>query len=169
MSPRILLREIVHTTIVYTMEAKEVGVFMEKNRDEINREKQREVIVVGAGMAGLLIAYYLQKQGKDVLVLEANEVASGQTGRTTAKITSQHALKYHKLLQTMDVKKARLYAKANEEAIKEYERFIRNEGIECQFKRVPAYLYTSQNPELLKQEADAASLLGIDAFFKKQG
>lgn len=50
---------------------------MEKNRDEINREKQREVIVVGAGMAGLLIAYYLQKQGKDVLVLEANEVASG--------------------------------------------------------------------------------------------
>lgn len=165
MSPRILLREIVHTTIVYTMEAKEAGVFMEKNRDEINREKQREVIVVGAGMAGLLIAYYLQKQGKDVLVLEANEVASGQTGRTTAKITSQHALKYHKLLQTMDVKKARLYAKANEEAIKEYERLIRNEGIECQFKRVPAYLYTSQNPELLKQEADAASLLGIDAFF----
>lgn len=69
----------------------------------------------------------------------------------------------------MDVKKARLYAKANEEAIKEYERLIRNEGIECQFKRVPAYLYTSQNPELLKQEADAASLLGIDAFFKKTG
>ena len=62
-----------------------------------------------------------------MLVLEANAVASGQTGRTTAKITSQHALKYHKLMQSMDVKKAMLYARANEEAIAEYERLIREE------------------------------------------
>ncbi|MBO5209351.1 MAG: FAD-dependent oxidoreductase [Lachnospiraceae bacterium] len=138
----------------------------EINQDKINQEKKkREIIVIGAGMAGLLIAYYLKKQGKDVLVLEANAVASGQTGRTTAKITSQHALKYHKLMQSMDVKKAMLYARANEEAIAEYERLIREEKIECRFKRVPAYLYTSQNPGLLKQEAEAASLLGIDAFF----
>ncbi|MBQ6806838.1 MAG: FAD-dependent oxidoreductase [Lachnospiraceae bacterium] len=138
----------------------------EINQDEINREKKsREIIVVGAGMAGLLIAYYLKRQGKDVLVLEANEVASGQTGRTTAKITSQHALKYSELIRTIGEGKARLYAKANEEAISEYERLIREEGIECQFRRVSAYLYTLQNTERLKQEAKAASLLGIDAFF----
>lgn len=29
-----------------------------------------DVIVIGAGMAGLLTAYYLQEQGKRVLVLE---------------------------------------------------------------------------------------------------
>lgn len=59
----------------------------------------REVIVVGAGMAGLLTAYYLQKAGKDVLVLEAGKIASGQTEGTTAKITSQHGLTYSRLMK----------------------------------------------------------------------
>lgn len=68
-----------------------------------------DVIVIGAGMAGLLTAYYLQEQGKRVLLLEAAETASGQTGRTTAKITSQHGLKYSTLIHTVGEKKARLY------------------------------------------------------------
>lgn len=133
---------------------------MEKNK--------YDVIVIGAGMAGLLTAYYLQEQGKHVLVLEASEVASGQTGRTTAKITSQHGLKYSNLIENVGVEKARLYARANEAAIKEYERLIRNKGIECGFEKVPAYLYTLENPQVLKAEARAAALLGIDAFFTRE-
>ena len=83
-------------------------------------KKHYEVIVVGAGMAGLLTAYFLMEQGKQVLVIEAAEIASGQTGRTTAKITSQHGLKYSKLIKDIGIEKARLYAKANESAIREY-------------------------------------------------
>lgn len=79
--------------------------------------KDRDVIVIGAGMAGLLTAYYLKEQGKNVLVLEADEVDSGQTGRTTAKITSQHDLKYSRMIKTIGMKKARMYARANEDAI----------------------------------------------------
>ena len=131
-------------------------------------KKEYDVIVVGAGMAGLLTAYYLQEQGKKVLVIEAGEVASGQTGRTTAKITSQHGLKYSKLIETVGIDKARLYARANETAIKEYEKLIQKKGIECQFERAPAYLYTLKDAEVLKKEAKAAAFLGIDAFFTKE-
>ena len=123
-----------------------------------------DVIVIGAGMAGLLTAYYLQEQGKRVLVLEAAETASGQTGRTTAKITSQHGLKYSTLIHTVGEKKARLYAQANEAAIREYARLVKSQNVECQFERVPAFLYTMQDTEKLKEEAKAALLLGIDAF-----
>lgn len=138
---------------------------------DINAEKQksdhthRHVVVVGAGMAGLLIAYYLKEQGINVLVLEADRIASGQTERTTAKITSQHGLKYSKLISTVGTKKARLYAQANEAAIQEYERLIRQKEIECQFERVPAYLYSCQDQAPLIKEAEAAASLGIDAFF----
>lgn len=127
-----------------------------------------DVIVIGAGLAGLLTAYYLKKEGKTVLVLEANQVASGQTGRTTAKITSQHGLKYSKLIRTVGRKKAKLYAKANEDAVLQYEQLINECNIGCEFERVPAYLYTLQNEEVLKEEAKAAALLGIDAFFTKE-
>ena len=128
----------------------------------------RDVIVVGAGMAGILIAYYLKEKRKNVLVLEADEIASEQTERTTAKITSQHGVKYSTLIETIGAKKARLYAQANEKAVKEYERLIRSKGIECQFQWVPAYLYSMQNKKVLWKEAEAARSLGIDAFFTKE-
>ncbi|MBQ7774730.1 MAG: FAD-dependent oxidoreductase [Lachnospiraceae bacterium] len=124
-----------------------------------------DVIVVGAGMAGLLTAYYLQEQGKRVLVLEAGEVASGQTGRTTAKITSQHGLKYSKLIEDVGLERARIYARVNEAAIKEFERLIKSKGIECGFEKTSAYIYTTEDAQILKQEARAAASLGIDAFF----
>ena len=133
-----------------------------------SEENHWDVIVIGAGMAGLLIAWYLKEEGKKVLVLEANEIASGQTERTTAKITSQHGLKYSKLIESVGIRKARLYAQANERAIREYEKLIQEQEISCQFERVPAYLYTKQKEELLKEEAKAASSLGIDAFFTKE-
>lgn len=141
------------------------------DRPELKREDKaaekvcRDVIVIGGGMAGILAAWYLQEAGKQVLVLEADEIASGQTERTTAKITSQHGLKYDGLIRKVGVKKAKLYAQANEEAVSEYERLIQEKGIECQFERVPAYLYTTQNTVLLEEEAKAASSLGIDAFY----
>ena len=120
-----------------------------------------DVIVVGAGMAGLLIAYYLQEKGKKVLVLEAAEIGSGQTERTTAKITSQHDLKYRTLIKKVGVKKAKLYARANEEAISQYECLIQKLEIDCDFKRCPSYLYTQRDKKVLWEEAQAAAYLGI--------
>lgn len=150
-----------------------------------SKEKKEhwEIIVIGAGMAGILTAYYLKKAGLQVLVLEADRIASGQTGRTTAKITSQHGLKYDDLIKTAGREKAILYAEANQKAIDEYERLIREEKIDCQFKRCPAYLYVEElerdedhtdikkiaknNKQLtnLTKEAQAVSDLGLPASF----
>lgn len=127
-----------------------------------------DVIVIGAGMAGLLIAYDLKERGKNVLILEADRIASGQTERTTAKITSQHGVKYSKLVKKVGKQKARMYAQANEAAIREYERLIQSAGIECQFERLPAYLYTLEDEAQLQKEVEAAIFLGIDASLTKE-
>ena len=124
-----------------------------------------DVIVIGAGMAGLLIAYYLQKAGKKVLVLEASRIGSGQTERTTAKITSQHGLKYSTLISTVGIEKARLYAGANEEAINEYERLIDEMHIDCDFSRLSSVLYYCYDKELIEDETKAAKLCGLKAEF----
>lgn len=129
------------------------------------RESHWEVIVIGAGMAGILTAYYLQKQGKRVLIVEANEIASGQTERTTAKITSQHGLKYSELVRTLGKTKAELYAIANEQAIAQYAGLVKEEKIECQFERVDAYLYSASQKYVMMEEAKIAEQLGISAEF----
>ena len=139
----------------------------DQSRELYSAKSHWDVIVIGAGLAGLLTAYYLKEAGLDVLVLEANRVTSGQTERTTAKITSQHGLKYSKLIKEIGVNRARLYAQANESAIREYERLIRTQGIDCEFERTSAYLYSEQEESPLKEEAKVAAGLGIDAFFTK--
>lgn len=128
---------------------------------------EREVVVIGAGITGILTAWQLQRAGKQVAILEAGRIAGGQTGRTTAKITSQHGLLYSRLAGNMGYTYARLYAEANQQAIEEYERIISEKGIDCDFQRMPSYLYSAENEELLQKEAETAAALGILAEFVK--
>ena len=102
-------------------------------REPLQKDIKTEVAVIGAGMAGILIAYQLQKAGKQVVILEADRIASGQTKNTTAKITSQHDLIYVNLIQSQGEEKARQYAMANEAAIAEYRRIIEEEEIPWQY------------------------------------
>lgn len=127
-------------------------------------------VVIGAGMAGILIAYLLQEQGQEVVILEAETVASGQTGGTTAKITSQHNLIYAYLIEKFGEEKAIQYARANEKAIREYERIVEKENIDCRFRRCSSYLYTEQPERVaeIENEVQAARICGIDAEFTKE-
>ena len=130
--------------------------------------KSNEVIIIGAGMAGMLTAYFLQSRGMRVIVLEAEHIADGQTGRTTAKITAQHGLSYDKLIQSVGRQRAQLYANANQDAIKEYAKLIEQEKIDCDFERLPAYVYSTQASEPLLREVKAAKELGLPARFERQ-
>lgn len=136
-----------------------------QRRGQAEGKLEREVVVIGAGMTGILTAWQLRKKGKQVAVLEADRIAGGQTGRTTAKITSQHGLFYSELLQNLGRERAQLYAGANEAAIAEYERIVQEREIACEFKRLPSYLYSALNETLLRREAQAAKMLGIEARF----
>jgi glycine/D-amino acid oxidase-like deaminating enzyme len=122
-------------------------------------------VVIGAGIAGILIAYLLQEKGQEVIVLEANEIASGQTKNTTAKITSQHGLIYSDLIRNTGIERAKGYAMANEEAIRIYKEIITKEGIACHFEELPSFLYSLKEEGIakLKKEAKAAKSLGITA------
>lgn len=140
-----------------------------KKRQQFTGTKQEKVVVIGAGMAGILIAYLLQESGVSVMVLEAETVGSGQTAGTTAKITSQHGMIYDYLREGFDPEKAIQYARANEAAISEYERIVKEQRIACDFLRCPAYLYAldgtgaDERMQRLKREAKAASACGIKA------
>jgi glycine/D-amino acid oxidase-like deaminating enzyme len=46
------------------------------------------VCVVGAGLAGLSVAYHLARAGRAVLVLDDGPVGGGNTSRTTAHLAS---------------------------------------------------------------------------------
>ncbi|WP_349398965.1 FAD-dependent oxidoreductase, partial [Clostridium perfringens] len=60
------------------------------------------------------------------------------------------------------------YAKANELAIKKYKEIIEDKRIECDFEEKPAYVYSLNEVDVLKEEVEAAKNLGIDAEFVQE-
>lgn len=134
-------------------------------REPLSGDLKVDAAVIGAGMAGVLIADALRQRGLHAVVLEARRIGSGQTAHTTAKITSQHGLIYHGLIERFGREKARQYAQSNQQAIRAYAQLIHDRGIDCAFREAPAYLYSSLDPAPLRQEAEAAASLGIGARF----
>src|SRR5690348_1068802 len=53
----------------------------------LDRTMHADVCVVGAGIAGTMVAWQLLLEGKSVVVLEAGGAGGGETSRTTAHLT----------------------------------------------------------------------------------
>ena len=129
-------------------------------------DQSTRVAIIGGGLTGLLTAHFLRHMNP--VVLEANRICSGQTGRTTAKITSQHNLIYADLTARLGMEAAMQYARANEAAIGEYARIIDEGRIDCGFTRCSALLYSRTESTPLREEAEAARALGISARFTQE-
>lgn len=133
--------------------------------DALTEDIRVKNVVIGAGITGILTAYLLQEKGQEVIVLEQDTIASGQTKNTTAKITSQHGYIYYDMQEKLGEARAKGYALANEAAIREYKKIITKEGIACHFESLPSFLYTKEKEKCgrLRKEAQTANALGITA------
>lgn len=134
---------------------------------ELEKDLTVDTVVIGAGMAGILIANSLKQQGVEAVVIEADRVCSGQTKNTTAKITSQHADIYHKIIKFYGTQAAKHYAYANQKAITDFQRIINEKGIDCDFEIKKAILYTTTDAEKINKEYKSAKLAGIDCYLTK--
>ena len=130
----------------------------------LKKNIQTDVLVIGGGLCGLLTAYRLKEKGISCVLVEKGRIMKGVSGNTTAKITAQHGLIYHKLLKKAGEEKAKLYLKINLEAIDEYEEL--SEKFNCDFERKDNYVYSSESSEKLQNEMKALRILGYKAEFE---
>lgn len=122
-----------------------------------------DVCIVGAGIAGLTTAYFLAGEGKSVVVLDEGPIASGQTGRTSAHLASAIDDRFVEIERQHGREKTRLAYQSHRAAILTIERIVREEKIDCEFKRLDAFLspVASDRPDLLSRELAAARRAGF--------
>ena len=128
-------------------------------------DKTTQILIIGGGMAGLLCAFRLKQAGADVLLVEAGRICGGVTQNTTAKITSQHGLIYHKLLHKLGREKAGMYLQANQQAVTDFHTLCKD--IPCHFESQSAFVYSLDDRQALEQEVHALHLLGYPAGLKE--
>lgn len=132
----------------------------------LDGDLRTDVLIVGGGMAGLLCAHALQEAGVDYGLIEGDRILCGVTRNTTAKITSQHGLVYHKLLRRFGAEKTQQYFRANEQALERYAVLAQN--VDCDFQWQDNTVYTTDFTDALVEEMTALEELGIPAEFVDQ-
>lgn len=128
-----------------------------------NGDMQTDVLIIGGGIAGILCAKKLQELGIPCLIAEAHTIGSGTTAGTTAKITVQHGLLYHKLLKRYGCEKTCQYLQANQQALNQYRQLCA--GISCDFSLSDSYVYSRDRREALDEELLALDTLHFPAEF----
>ncbi len=124
-------------------------------------DKKTDVLIIGGGLAGILTAYYLQQQSVDYILVEKNRICAGITQNTTAKITAQHGLIYHKILKKRGPEIARKYLEANLDACREYEKLCQSGSFDYEKKN--NFVYSTRDKRILEAELGALSSIGYFA------
>ena len=129
-----------------------------------------DVAILGGGIVGLTAAELLARAGKRVALLEARKLGQQVTGRSTAKVTSQHGMIYQRLQKDFGEEAARLYGTANQAGLEQIARLVRDREIDCDFERQAAYVYTRSEAQLaeIEREAEIAKRLGLPAAFVRE-
>jgi glycine/D-amino acid oxidase-like deaminating enzyme/nitrite reductase/ring-hydroxylating ferredoxin subunit len=124
---------------------------------------ETDVAVLGGGIAGLTTAYLLARAGRAVTVVEADRIAAGVSGYTTAKVTAQHNLVYADLAKRHGEEAARLYAESQSAALAWIRLTVAQEKVDCELEEVPSLVWTEvlDDVESVNEEVEAARKAGL--------
>lgn len=129
----------------------------------LRNDVRTDVCIVGAGIAGMSAAYLLTKEGLNVTVVDSYGIAAGQTQRTTAHLTNAHDDYYSEVEKIHGIEGAHIAAESHTAAIDMIEKIVQTEDVECDFQRLPGYLFCApgHGPEILHKELDSATRAGL--------
>ena len=146
------------------------------NRHEfpkLTKDLQAEVCVVGSGIAGVSTAYELVTRGISVVMLEARDVVSGESGRTSGHLSTDG---YTSIAKKHGEAGAKTAAESHAWAIKRVGEIAAKLGIDCEYRQLPAYQISQyikgqsghdEEVDSLKQEVSKSKELGLSVSFEK--
>lgn len=122
-----------------------------------------DVLIIGGGMAGILCAMELEREGIDYMLVEARNIGGGITKGTTAVVSAQHDTLYSDMISKFGKEKAKLYLDANLNAVEKFRKLSGN--IACDFEDTPAIMYSLDDKKKIEDEVKAVRSLGFNAEF----
>jgi gamma-glutamylputrescine oxidase len=140
----------------------EASVTRPPARPPLEGETTADVVVIGGGLAGLSSALEMARRGLSVVLLEAERVGWGASGRNGGQVLVGYACGQEELEQQLGAQDARLAWEMSVEAVELVERRIHEHGIDCEWQR--GYLYVADSPRkarALREEVEAMQRLGL--------
>ena len=109
--------------------------------DPFPEVRRTELVVVGAGIAGLTAAVLFARAGEQVVVLEALEIGAGATGHTTAKVSQLQGTMLQRIRSRNTAGVLAAYVASQAAAFDWLVRFADEQGVPVE--RRPAFSYAA--------------------------
>ncbi len=106
-----------------------------KDRPALEGEHRTDVCVIGGGYTGLSAAYHLAQKGYKVILLEAEKVAWGASGRNGGHVGTGQRKGQDELEKMLGMERAKMLWDYSLEAVKTVEDLIVDNNIDCDLKR----------------------------------
>lgn len=122
-----------------------------------------EVAVVGAGITGALVAWYLGEAGIKTVVLDRRDVAQGSTAGSTSLLQYEIDVPLFQLEQRFGVEDARRAYRNSLQAIHDLEKLTKKLRLDCGFERKGSLLLASSAAHVarLRREYEARKAAGF--------
>lgn len=135
-----------------------------KSYPTLEKNADTDVLVIGGGIAGILAAYTLRKEGKKVILVEKKELTHDATSKTTAFLTQSIDTNFTDLIRIFGEEKTGHILDSHMQGIDYIESIIKDESIECDFKRCSNFIYINEEKEFdaLTEEYMAGNSLGLN-------
>lgn len=116
-----------------------------------------EVLIIGAGITGALMAYKLIEAGKKVVIVDRRDVCNGSTAASTSMLQYEIDVPLHKLIEQVGLTCAVSSYQNCEKAIKDIKKIAGNIKSSCGFEYKKSVYFASSKKDLsfLKNEFDA--------------
>lgn len=131
----------------------------------LSSDVEAEVAIIGGGITGLSVGFFLARQGIKVSVLEATYVGSGTTGNSTGNLYIAIDEMYHEVISKYDLETARLLAESRKRAMVAIDEIIGQYQIDCDYKKTSWNLIAETRDAVpkLEKEYNALIQIGIEA------
>lgn len=113
---------------------------------------ETEVVIIGGGVTGAILSYYMNQSGIDCVLLEKGPIAHGSTSITTSLLQYELDSNAKELEQYTSLDKVIRSYKLGLKALKEIEGFIEANGNKCEYAKRDTLLYTNKQLEICEME-----------------
>lgn len=123
-----------------------------------------DVLIVGGGITGSLIAHQMIEDGYDTILIDKREICNGSTSATTSMLQYEIDVPLYELIEQIGEKGAVLSYKACSDAIDIIEKLAKLIRSDAGFKRKKSLYYASRKKDVawLKKEFEARKNAGFE-------
>ncbi|NLV59968.1 MAG: FAD-dependent oxidoreductase [Clostridiales bacterium] len=131
--------------------------------------RNADAVIIGGGLSGLHIAYWLCKAGLRVILLEAVTIGSGASGRCTGIVTQTHGTLFSQMEKFFPPEVAQAYTQTQQSALQSLRDLASQQDMNSSWQDMDIFLIAKSEKEaaLLAAENEAMARAGFTAEFTK--